>query len=149
MPIEKDFLCYTYRSLVCSKIEYGCVVYDAASQAVKKIRDTVQHHVIKATTPVFLTSRIISMLVAINEMSLEIRCKMLAMLYAIKVGKITYTLHISSHFLLTPASTRLTMARMVQPGIRELEFVPGWRRLLLTQALYNRMKRLMFNYGSS
>ena len=82
---DRKMLIMLYRALVRSKIEYGCVVYEAASQSAKKMIDTIHHQAVRIITGAFRTSPICSMLADVDEMPLDLRRRILAMRYVIKL----------------------------------------------------------------
>ena len=84
---EVVLLCL-YRALVCSKLDYGCVVYGSASKSVLRTLDAVHHAGLRICLGAFRTSPVQSLYVKAGETSLSLRCFRLAMNYVLKLHSI-------------------------------------------------------------
>ena len=74
-----------YRSLIRSKLDYGCFIYGLAGEKDLRRLSVVQNSALRLCLGAFCTSPIVSLEVEANEPPMDIRRKRLAMLYAIKV----------------------------------------------------------------
>ncbi len=70
---DRRTLLMLHRSLVLSKLEYGCELYSSATPARLRTLDSVHHSGLRLATGAFRTSPIPSLLVAAGEMGLERR----------------------------------------------------------------------------
>jgi hypothetical protein len=82
---DSTVLSNLYRSLIRSKMDYGCIVYGSARPWYIKFLDTVHHQGIRLSLGAFRTSPVESLYVEANEPSLEIRRIKLGMQYANKL----------------------------------------------------------------
>ena len=82
---DSTVLSNLYRSLIRSKMDYGCIVYGSARPWYIKFLDTVHHQRIRLSLGAFRTSPVESLYVEANEPSLEIRRIKLGMQYATKL----------------------------------------------------------------
>ena len=67
---QKTLLCL-YRALVRSKLDYGCIVYGAASNNILKKLDPIHHHGLRIALGAFRTSPVTSLYAKAQEMSLK------------------------------------------------------------------------------
>ena len=74
-----------YRSLVRSKLDYGCVVYGSARQSYFRRLDSIHSRGLRLALGVFRTSPITSLYAEANEQSLNLRRKKLSMRYYLKL----------------------------------------------------------------
>ena len=88
---DRNTLLGLYRSLIRSKLDYGCHVYECTNSSTKNILNTVHHCAIRIATGAFRTSPITSLLVEANEPSLSMRREKLCMSYALRIR------HMPSH----------------------------------------------------
>jgi len=79
---ESTVLLNLHRSLIRSKLNYGCIVYGSARPSYIKLLDTVLHQGIRLSLGAFRTSPVDSLHVEANEPSLESRRINLGMQYA-------------------------------------------------------------------
>lgn len=84
---DRKTLLNLYRSLIRSKMDYACFVYDAASDSAKRCLDTVHHCAIRVATGAFRTTPTSSLLVEANEPPLAIRRRLLGQRYAYKLAQ--------------------------------------------------------------
>ena len=70
---DSTVLSNLYRSLIRSKMDYGCIVYGSARPWYIKFLDTVHHQGIRLSLGAFRTSPVESLYVEANEPSLENR----------------------------------------------------------------------------
>ena len=74
-----------YRTIVLSKLDYGCIVYGSARQSYLKTLDTIHHQGIRLALGAFRTSPADSHLVEANEPSLKDRRDKLSLQFGIKL----------------------------------------------------------------
>ena len=82
---DSTVLLNLYRSLIRSKLDYGCIVYGSARPSYIKLLDTVHHLGLRLSLGAFRTSPVESLYVEANEPSLENRRIKLGMQYATKL----------------------------------------------------------------
>lgn len=82
---DRSTLLLLYRSLIRSKLDYACMVYDSACKSRKKGLDVIHHTAIRVATGAFRTSPISSLLAEAHEPPLSLRRQMLSMRYALKL----------------------------------------------------------------
>ena len=85
---DRDMLLLLYRSLIRSRLDYACFVYDGTYESVKRILNTVHHAAIRIATGAFRTSPVSSLLVEAHEPPLALRRQLLGMRYAIKLRQL-------------------------------------------------------------
>ena len=78
---DRTVMLRLYRSLVRSKLDYGCVAYSSARSSVLGLLNTVHHAGIRIATGAFRTSPVSSLLCESGEPSLHMRRKQLALCY--------------------------------------------------------------------
>ena len=74
-----------YRTIVRSKLDYGCVVYGSARPSYLKILHKIHHQGIRLALGAFRTTPVDSLLVEANEPSLKDRREKLALQFGIKL----------------------------------------------------------------
>jgi hypothetical protein len=74
-----------YRSLVRSKLDYGCIVYGSAKDSYEESLDRVQNAALRVCLGAFRTTPISSPHVEANELPLKLRKQKLALQYIIKL----------------------------------------------------------------
>jgi hypothetical protein len=74
-----------YRSLVRSKLDYGCVVYGSVRDSYLQSLDRVQNAALRICLGAFRTSPITSLHVEANELPLKLRRQKLALQYVVKL----------------------------------------------------------------
>ena len=74
-----------YRSLVRSKLDYGCIVYGSARDSYLESLDRVQNAALRVCLGAFRTTPISSLHVEANELPLKLRRQKLALQYIIKL----------------------------------------------------------------
>ena len=82
---DRSILLNLYRSLVRSKLDYGCIVYGSARKSYIKLLDAVHHQGLRLCLGAFKTSPIDSLYVEADEPSLENRRIKLGLQYATKL----------------------------------------------------------------
>ena len=82
---DRSTLLLLYRSLIRAKLDYGCFIYDNASDSVKRILDTIHHTAIRIATGAFRTTPVPSLLAEAHEPALALRRQLLGMRYALKL----------------------------------------------------------------
>ena len=83
---DKQTLLRLYRSLVRSKLDYGCFIYGSARQSYIKSLDTIHHQGLRLVLGAFRTSPAESLYSEANEAPLALRRQKLAMQYFIKIS---------------------------------------------------------------
>ena len=79
-------------------MDYGCIVYGAASNNILKILDPIHHQALRITLGTFRTSPVTSLCAKIQEMSLKNRRKKLCMNYVLN-EKLVLKIQLISVFL--------------------------------------------------
>ena len=82
---DRATLLLLYRSLIRSKMDYACFVYDCACESNKRVLDSVHHAALRVATGAFRTSPKICLLAEAHEPPLSLRRQMLGMRYALKL----------------------------------------------------------------
>jgi hypothetical protein len=82
-----------HRSLVRSKLDYGCVVYGSARDSCLKSLDRVQNAAFCMCLGAFRTCPIASLHVEANELPLQLRRQKLALQYVVKLKTTQGTQH--------------------------------------------------------
>ena len=81
----RKILLNLYRTIVRSKLDYGCIVYGSARPSYLKTLDTIHHQGIRLALGAFRTSPANSLLVEANEPSLKDRREKLSLQLCIKL----------------------------------------------------------------
>ena len=84
MGADRTTLLKLYRSLVRSKLDYGCIVYRSASKTAFAKLDPVHNQGLRLSLGAFRSSPVESLYVEAHEPPLEIRRDKLAFQYVIK-----------------------------------------------------------------
>ena len=82
---DRKILLNLYRTIVRSKLHYGCIVYGSARPSYLKTLDTIHHQGIRLALGAFRTSPAESLLVEANEPSLKDRREKLSLQFGIKL----------------------------------------------------------------
>ena len=82
---DRKILLNLYRTIVRSKLDYGCIVYGSARPSYLKTLDTIHHQGIRLALGAFRTSPADSLLVEANEPSLKDRREKLSLQFGIKL----------------------------------------------------------------
>ena len=82
---DRKILLNLYRTIVRSKLDYGCIVYGSARPSYLKTLDTIHHQGIRLALGAFRTSPAESLLVEANEPSLKDRREKLSLQFGIKL----------------------------------------------------------------
>ena len=82
---DTETLLKLYRSLIRSKLDYGCIVYGSARKSYIQMLDPIQNQALRLCLGAFRTSPIESLQVEANEPTLATRRNKLALQYAIKL----------------------------------------------------------------
>jgi len=83
---DHQTLIHLCRSLIRSKLDYGCVVYGSARGSYLRILDPIQNHALRLCLGAYRTSPSSSLSVLANEPPLYIRRKRLSMQYCLKLS---------------------------------------------------------------
>ena len=81
---DRTVLLRLYRSLIRSKLEYGCMVYGSARKSYLKPIETIQNESLRICMGAYKTSPISSLHVEANETPLTLRFAQLSAIYALK-----------------------------------------------------------------
>ena len=82
---DKTVLLNLYRSLIRSKLDYGCIVYGSARPSYLKMLNTVHHQGLRLALGAFRTSPVESLYVEASELPLEQRRIKLSLQYITKL----------------------------------------------------------------
>ena len=82
---DRQSLLLLYRSLIRSKIDYGCVVYQAASQTNLSLLDPIHHAALRLCTGAFRSSPKVSLYTESGEPSLHLRRAQLTLQYVVRL----------------------------------------------------------------
>ena len=82
---DKSVLLKLYRSLVRSKLDYGCIVYGSARPSYLKVLNTIHHQGLRLALGAFRTSPVESLYVEAGELPLEHRRIKLSLQYVTKL----------------------------------------------------------------
>ena len=83
---DQETLLHLYRSLIRSKLDYGCIVYGSARDSYLKILDPIQNHALRLCLGAFRTSPATSLCVEANEPPLSLRRRKLSSQYILRLG---------------------------------------------------------------
>ena len=82
---DRKVLLRLYRSLVRSKLDYGCIVYGSARQSYLRKLDSIHNQGLRLALGAFRTSPVNSLYAEANEPSLNLRRKKLSLQYYLKL----------------------------------------------------------------
>ena len=82
---DRKVLLRLYRTLVRSKLDYGCIVYGSARQSYLRKLDSIHNQGLRLALGAFWTSPINSLYTEANEPSLNLRRKKLSLQYYLKL----------------------------------------------------------------
>ena len=83
---DQETLLHLCRSLIRSKLDYGCVVYGSARRSYLRTLDPIQNHALLLCLGAFRTSPATSLCVAANEPPLELRRTRLCLQCVLKLS---------------------------------------------------------------
>ena len=86
---DRNTLLKLYRTLVRSKLDYGCIVYGSAAKHVLRTLDPVHHQGLRVALGAFRTSPVKSLYAEAGEASLENRRLKLSLNYNLKIRSLT------------------------------------------------------------
>ena len=86
---DRDTLLMLYRTIVRSKLDYGCIVYGTASNTNLRQLDSIHNAGLRLALGAFCTSPVSSMYTEVNEAPLEERLLKLSMNYYLKTRACT------------------------------------------------------------
>ena len=98
---DRKILLDLYRSLVRSKLDYGCFIYGSAKPSHIRMLDPIHHQGLRLALGAFRTSPVESLLAEANELPLNLRRKKLGLQYFFKI-KSTPDNPVSEHLLDIP-----------------------------------------------
>ena len=85
---DTNILLQLYRSLIRSKLDYGCQIYGSARKSYTKILDPIQNQGLRLALGAYRTSPEKSLHVEANELPLELRRRKLSLQYAVKISSL-------------------------------------------------------------
>jgi len=83
---DQETLLHLYRSLMQSKLDYGCIVYGSARGSYLRMFDPIQNHAVRLCLGAYRTSPASSLPMEANEPPLYFRQKKLSLQYCIKLS---------------------------------------------------------------
>ena len=96
---DQETLLHLYRSLIRSKLDYGCIVYGSARGSYLRMLDPIQNHALRLCLGAYRTSPASSLCVEANEPPLYFRRKKLSLQSVAKVFfALQYCLKLSSNY---------------------------------------------------
>ena len=87
---DRDTLLKLYRTLVRSKLDYGCIIYGSAKKNILKMLDPIHHQGLRVALGAFRTSPIKSLYAEAGEPSLQHRREKLSMVYFMKLKSLPH-----------------------------------------------------------
>ena len=84
---DRTTLLQLYRSLICSKLVYGSIVYGSARKSYLAMLDPIHHQGLRLAIGAFRTSPTASLYVEADEPSLNTRREKLSLQYAIRIAE--------------------------------------------------------------
>ena len=88
---DRTTLLKLYRSLVRSKLDYGCIIYGSARKSYLQMLDPIHNQGLRLALGAFRTSPVASLYVEADEPSLYSRREKLSLQYAIRLAANPYT----------------------------------------------------------
>jgi len=83
---DQETLLHLYRSLIRSKLDYGCIVYGSARGFYLRMLDPIQNHALRLCLGAYRTSPTSSLCVEANEPPLYFTRKKLSLQYCLKLS---------------------------------------------------------------
>ena len=83
---DRTTLLRLYRSLVRSKLDYGCIIYGSARKSYLQMLDPIHNHGLRLALGAFRTSPVASLYVGADGQSLYSRREKLSLQYAIRLS---------------------------------------------------------------
>ena len=83
---DQQTLLLLYRSLIRSKLDYGCIVYGSARNSYLQMLDPIQNHALRLCLGAYRTSPSSSLCILANEPPLYIRRRKLSIQYCLKLS---------------------------------------------------------------
>jgi len=83
---DQQTLLHLYRSLIRSKLDYGCIAYGSTRNSYLKMLEPIQNHALRLCLGAFRTSPASSLCAEANEPPLYLRRKKLSLQYAVKIS---------------------------------------------------------------
>ena len=106
-----------YRSLITSKLDYGCMIYNSACKTYLEQIDQIQNEALRVCLGAFRISPIHSLQIEANEMPFYLRSTKLSLTYAIKT--LTNPMNPNYYLIKTPKYSNLYTNSITPPfGIR-------------------------------
>lgn len=137
---DRKTMLRVYRAVVRSKIDYGCIVYQTASQVILNKINPIHNMAIRLCTGAFRSSPTVSLYVESGEQPLHLRRQQLSLQYAVRVKQLPHSLAWTSIHQLDEESGHHTLSIRTSdpdpvdlrlPNIRVLKVTAGklpyWR----------------------
>ena len=125
---DRIVLLRLYRSLVRSKLDYGCIVYGSVRRSILKQLDPIHH--LRIASGAFRTSPAQSLYIEAHEPSLTTRRLKLSLNYVLKLKSLPKKTAYSCVF--EPENTKLFKNRSQRFHFLASAFSPTWRNPSLT-----------------
>jgi len=125
---DRETLLLLYRSLIRSKLDYGCVVYGSARRSYLRMLDPIHNQGLRLCLGAFRTSPQESLYVEANEPSLYFRRSKLSMDYATKLQSDPQ--NPAYNCATKPLYEELLTDDQIQSFLLELELTLTWRQLI-------------------
>ncbi|XP_023231050.1 uncharacterized protein LOC111631090 [Centruroides sculpturatus] len=81
---DKCSMLRIYRAIICSKLDYGCIIYGSVQESTLRMLDPIHHQALRLCTGAFRTSLVQSLYVDAYEPPLSLRREQLSFFYYIK-----------------------------------------------------------------
>ena len=127
---DRIVLLRLYRSLVRSKLDYGCIVYGSARRSILKQLDPIHHQGLRNALGAFRTSPAQSLYIEAHEPSLTTRRLKLPLNYVLKLKSLPENPAYSCVF--EPENTKLFEEPESKVHLLASAFFPTWRNPDLT-----------------
>jgi len=88
---DQQTLLHLYRSLIKSKLDYGCIVYGSTRNSYLRMLEPIQNHALRLCLGAFRTSPASSLCAEANEPPLYLRRKRLSLQYVVKISLCSMT----------------------------------------------------------
>jgi len=95
---DQQTLLHLYRSLIKSKLDYGCIVHGSARPSYLKILELIHNHALRLCLGAYLTSPAVTLCVQATEPLPALRRKKLALQYCLKLNANTSNLAYNAVF---------------------------------------------------
>ena len=121
---DRTVLLRLYRTLIRSKLDYGCIVYGGASRSTLAKLDPIHHQGLRLALGAFRTSPVESLCAEAGEMPLELRRKKLTLNYICRLKSVPANPAHKAVFVesgIMPKAHQIPLASRIKHDIREAE----------------------------